>query len=42
MSIELANQAEQVDLDLDPDFIQRYVNAMVLAPNHHTAGSANE
>jgi uncharacterized 2Fe-2S/4Fe-4S cluster protein (DUF4445 family) len=35
MSIELANQAEQIDLDLDPDFIQRYVNAMILAPNHH-------
>jgi uncharacterized 2Fe-2S/4Fe-4S cluster protein (DUF4445 family) len=34
MSIELAHQAEQVDLDLDPNFIQRYINAMVLAPNH--------
>jgi len=41
MSIELANQAEQVDLDLDPDFIQRYVNAMVLAPNHQPRAIKN-
>jgi uncharacterized 2Fe-2S/4Fe-4S cluster protein (DUF4445 family) len=37
MSIELANQAEQIDLDLDPDFIQRYVSAMILAPNPNSS-----
>lgn len=30
---ELAARAEQVDLDLDPDFNMRYVSAMTLAPN---------
>jgi uncharacterized 2Fe-2S/4Fe-4S cluster protein (DUF4445 family) len=29
----LAARAEQVDLDLDPDFNMRYVSAMTLAPN---------
>lgn len=29
----LAERAEQVDLDLDPDFNMRYVNAMSLLPN---------
>ena len=32
-AIRIAEQAEQVDLDLDPNFIQRYVDAMALAPN---------
>jgi uncharacterized 2Fe-2S/4Fe-4S cluster protein (DUF4445 family) len=30
---ELAARAEQVNLDLDPDFNMRYVRAMMLAPN---------
>jgi uncharacterized 2Fe-2S/4Fe-4S cluster protein (DUF4445 family) len=30
---ELAARAEQIDLDLDPDFNMRYVNAMALTPN---------
>ncbi len=30
--VTLANRAEQVDLDLDPHFIPRYVAAMTLAP----------
>jgi uncharacterized 2Fe-2S/4Fe-4S cluster protein (DUF4445 family) len=29
----LAARAEQIDLDLDPDFNMRYVNAMALTPN---------
>ena len=29
----LAARAEQVDLDLDPDFNMRYVEAMTLSPN---------
>jgi uncharacterized 2Fe-2S/4Fe-4S cluster protein (DUF4445 family) len=33
---ELAARAEQIDLDLDPDFNMRYVSAMVLSPNSHT------
>jgi uncharacterized 2Fe-2S/4Fe-4S cluster protein (DUF4445 family) len=31
-AIELAQASEQIDLDLDPAFIQSYINAMVLAP----------
>lgn len=30
---ELAARAEQIDLDLDPDFNRRYVTAMTLSPN---------
>jgi uncharacterized 2Fe-2S/4Fe-4S cluster protein (DUF4445 family) len=30
---ELAGRAEQIDLDLDPDFNRRYVTAMTLSPN---------
>ncbi len=30
---ELATRAEQIDLDLDPNFNMRYVNAMALTPN---------
>ena len=30
---QLAACAEQIDLDLDPDFNMRYVNAMALTPN---------
>jgi uncharacterized 2Fe-2S/4Fe-4S cluster protein (DUF4445 family) len=30
---ELAARAEQIDLDLDPDFNMRYVDAMALTPN---------
>ena len=30
---KLAARAEQIDLDLDPDFNMRYVNAMALTPN---------
>jgi uncharacterized 2Fe-2S/4Fe-4S cluster protein (DUF4445 family) len=33
---ELAARAEQIDLDLDPDFNMRYVSAMILSPNAHT------
>jgi uncharacterized 2Fe-2S/4Fe-4S cluster protein (DUF4445 family) len=29
----LANHSEQVDLDIDKDFMQRYVGAMTLSPN---------
>jgi uncharacterized 2Fe-2S/4Fe-4S cluster protein (DUF4445 family) len=29
----LAARAEQIDLDLDPDFNKRYINAMALTPN---------
>jgi uncharacterized 2Fe-2S/4Fe-4S cluster protein (DUF4445 family) len=36
---ELAARAEQVDLDLDPSFNMRYVNAMALVPEPET-GSA--
>jgi uncharacterized 2Fe-2S/4Fe-4S cluster protein (DUF4445 family) len=32
---ELAARAEQVDLDLAPDFNMRYVNAMALTPGSH-------
>lgn len=32
-SIYLAEQAEQIDLDQDPNFIQRYIDSMVLSPN---------
>lgn len=31
--IRLAERAEQIDLDQDPDFIQRYIDSMVLLPN---------
>jgi uncharacterized 2Fe-2S/4Fe-4S cluster protein (DUF4445 family) len=30
---KLAARAKQIDLDLDPDFNMRYVNAMALTPN---------
>jgi uncharacterized 2Fe-2S/4Fe-4S cluster protein (DUF4445 family) len=33
---ELAVRAEQIDLDLDPDFNMRYVSAMALSPNSLT------
>ncbi|HWQ84837.1 MAG TPA: ASKHA domain-containing protein, partial [Anaerolineales bacterium] len=32
-AVELAKLSEQIDLDLDPEFIQSYIQAMVLAPN---------
>jgi hypothetical protein len=32
----LAVRAEQIDLDLDPDFNMHYVSAMVLSPNSLT------
>ena len=31
--VELANRAEQIDLDQDPDFNMRYVTSMELSPN---------
>jgi uncharacterized 2Fe-2S/4Fe-4S cluster protein (DUF4445 family) len=30
---KLANHAEQVDLDLDPSFITKYIESMTLNPN---------
>ena len=35
----LAARAEQVDLDADPDFNSRYINAMKLTPNGSLRGS---
>jgi uncharacterized 2Fe-2S/4Fe-4S cluster protein (DUF4445 family) len=32
-SEQLAAESEQVDLDADPDFNMRYINAMRLTPN---------